>query len=311
MRSDDNRGFGALLRQALSRDARDLEVLNHRLRQLLGRLPASASRSEAEDLPEEVDDADELRGTLQCVLADHLEPAARTLRSAARPPRRRPAVLTADFTAIWQRVEARIGEEAKIFAEESREAPAWAAELLALPPRRRNRRLDAEPRFHSAALVQELIARARGELGRLRAERALPPLKAALRILRQRNLRQRAGGRELRAEALCELGEAWRRLGSARWAESCFSQAAQALRDSPDAMARALFCGRLARLRAGQRRLDEAVALFGRAAALWMEVGDREASAAAAAEQTGARRQLGEPAELPETARVFPAPARR
>jgi tetratricopeptide (TPR) repeat protein len=209
-------------------------------------------------------------------------------------------VLSEDFAGLWQRVELRIGQEAKIFAEESREAPARAAELLALPPRGRNRKLDAEPRFHSTALALELIARARGELGRRRAERALPPLKAALRILRQRSLHSAAGRRELQAEAFCELGEAWRRLGSSHWAESCFRQAAQALRDSPDAMARALFCGRLARLRAGERRLDEAVALFGRAAALWAEVGDGEQSAAAAAEQAAARRQLGEPAELPE-----------
>src|SRR4029079_4073413 len=131
-------------------------------------------------------------------------------------------------------------------------------------------------------------ARARAELAHSRAERALPPLKAALRLLHLRSLRTAAARWELRAEALCELGEAWRRLGSAHWAESCFRQAAQALRDSPDAMARALFCSRLARLRAGQRRGDEAVALFSRAARLWAEVGDWEASAAARAEQAAA-----------------------
>lgn len=206
-------------------------------------------------------------------------------------------MLNQDFAGLWQRVEAKIRREAMIFAEERRESPAQAAEILALPPRVRNRTIDAESRFHSTALVLELIARARSELGRQRAERALPPLKAALRILRRRG--GRPGGRELQAEALCELGEAWRRLGSSRWAESCFSQAAQALRDSPDATARALYCGRLARLRAGQGRLDEAVALFGRAADLWAELGDGPEKAVAAAELAAARRRLGELAEKP------------
>lgn len=206
-------------------------------------------------------------------------------------------MITADFAGLWQRVEATIRREAKIFTVESREAPAKAAEILALPPRVRNRTIDAESRFHSTALVLELIARARSELVRQKAERALAPLKAALRILRRRG--GRPGGRELQAEALCELGETWRRLGSSRWAESCFSQAAQALRDSPDAMARALYCGRLARLRAGQERLDEAVALFDRAAALWAEVGDIPERAKAATEQAAARFRLGELAEHP------------
>lgn len=203
-------------------------------------------------------------------------------------------MLSEDFLALWRRLEEKVAQEAKNFAEASREAPARAAELLALPPRERKRRLDADPRFHSPALALELIARARNELARFRAERALPPLKAALRILRQQSLRGVAGRREMRAEALCELGEAWRRLGSFRWAEGCFTQAAQALRDSPDAMARALFCSRLARLRAAERRLDEAVALWGRAAALWAEVGDLEQNAAADAEQKAARRRVGD-----------------
>jgi hypothetical protein len=75
----------AEIRKVLARDARDLELLTHRLRQLLARLPASASRSEAEDLPDEWDEAAALRAVLQCVLADRLEPAVRELQAAARP----------------------------------------------------------------------------------------------------------------------------------------------------------------------------------------------------------------------------------
>jgi hypothetical protein len=74
----------AAFRRVLGRDSRDLELLAHRIRQLLGQLPAS-DRKEAEDLPDEQDDATELRSTLQCVLADHLEPAVRVLRAAAQP----------------------------------------------------------------------------------------------------------------------------------------------------------------------------------------------------------------------------------
>lgn len=73
-----------LLRKALGRDARDLELCIHRIRQLLGRIPATPGRSEADDLPEEPDEADALRSDLQCVLADHLEPAWRALHAAAR-----------------------------------------------------------------------------------------------------------------------------------------------------------------------------------------------------------------------------------
>lgn len=73
----------AEVRKALGRDARDLELLTHRVRQLIGRLPASAHRSGAADLPEP-DEAEELRGDLQCILADLLEPAVRELHSAAR-----------------------------------------------------------------------------------------------------------------------------------------------------------------------------------------------------------------------------------
>lgn len=73
------------VRKALGRDARDLERLNHRVRRLLRELPAS-SCSEGEDLPEAGDEAAALRADLQCVLADHLEPAARVLRSATELP---------------------------------------------------------------------------------------------------------------------------------------------------------------------------------------------------------------------------------
>lgn len=77
----------AEVRKALARDARDLELFTHRLRQLLVRLPASTHRSEADDLPEEgeAEGAALLRADLQCILADRLEPAVRELQAAARP----------------------------------------------------------------------------------------------------------------------------------------------------------------------------------------------------------------------------------
>jgi tetratricopeptide (TPR) repeat protein len=214
---------------------------------------------------------------------------------------------THDFDALWERLGEQLGKEAQSFAAESREAPARAAELLALPPRTRARRLHTEPRFHSRALVQELIGRARRELeGASRPQRALPALKAALRILGRLSARSApapriAGVRELKAETLCELGEAWRRLGSPACAESCLAQAAYVLLDSPDAAARALLCARLARLRVDQLRGDEAVALYARAVKLWEEVGDSERSAAARVEQGLALLLVGELEEALET----------
>lgn len=70
------------VRRAAGRDARDLELLSHRVRQLMGQLPPSLY-GESEDLPETPDEAGEIRGALQCVLSDHLEPAVRALRAVA------------------------------------------------------------------------------------------------------------------------------------------------------------------------------------------------------------------------------------
>jgi tetratricopeptide (TPR) repeat protein len=217
-------------------------------------------------------------------------------------------LLTKEFDAIWGRLIERLKEEARILAAENRKAPAQATELLALPQRSRRQRLQAEPRFQSRALVVELISRARLELERRdRPERALPALETALRILRRLRARfatpgsrRGSGLSELGAEALCELGETWRRLGSAASAERCFGQAARGLHDSPDPTARALYCGRLARLRVDQGRGDEAVALFGRAAQLWWQVGDPEQSAAARIEQGLALLRVGDVEEATE-----------
>lgn len=78
----------AYFRKAIGWEARDLEVFNRRLRQLLGRLPAPAHRREREAAggSEESDEATELRAVLECVLADRLEPAVRELLAAAGPP---------------------------------------------------------------------------------------------------------------------------------------------------------------------------------------------------------------------------------
>jgi hypothetical protein len=80
------------VRAALRREARDLELLTHRVRRLLAHLPAPATRDEAEDIaegdgqddPEAPDEASELRAILQCVLVDLLEPVVRQLQAASR-----------------------------------------------------------------------------------------------------------------------------------------------------------------------------------------------------------------------------------
>lgn len=201
-------------------------------------------------------------------------------------------MLTKEFDALWERLSERLGEETKKFAAESRDAARRAAELLALPPRERARAIRGEPRFHSMALVLELIRRGRSGFGRFRGpEPAIAVLRTALLILHRLGVHDRAadppaGGWELRAEALCELGEAWRRREEPEWAERCLEQAARALRESPDAMIRALFCSRLARLRLDQERREEAVALYTRAAELWDEVGDDEQSREARRERS-------------------------
>jgi hypothetical protein len=203
-------------------------------------------------------------------------------------------VTTNEFEAVWGRLGERLEEAAKIFAAESREAPSRVDELLALPPRERTGRHLASTPSQAAALVLELLTRARRNLEQRRPWRAIPQLRAALQILRGPATLAEAGLRELASEVQIELGEAWRLVGAHDWSSRCFHRAAHILGDSPDSSAHARFCARLARLRCSQGRGDEAVALLVRAAALWVEVGDHERSAETRAELVLARLQFGE-----------------
>lgn len=227
---------------------------------------------------------------------------------ASHPPRRRAGVTANEFESLWERLGTRLEEAAKAFEAESREAPSRVDEFLALPLRERTGRHFASTPSQAAALVLELLTRARRNLERGQPWGAIPQLRGALAILRRSGTVGEAGLRELASEVQSELGEAWRLVGLYDWASRCFCRASQILKDSPDSSAHARFCAGLARLRCSQERGDEAVALWARAATLWAEVGDREKSAEARAELSLARLQFG---ELDDSAGTPPRKPRR
>ncbi|HXO19104.1 MAG TPA: hypothetical protein VOA87_04170 [Thermoanaerobaculia bacterium] len=106
---------------------------------------------------------------------------------------------------------------------------------------------------------------------------------------------------ELQAEACCQVGEACRLGGDLARAEEELGRAEAHLRRAFDAIGRAQFCGSLGRLRRDQRRMDEALALFGRAAALFEEHGNLADAAGALAEKGEIELRSLEPVAALET----------
>jgi tetratricopeptide (TPR) repeat protein len=171
---------------------------------------------------------------------------------------------------FWARVQPLIASQ----REESRRDRAAAGplydELIGHSPEERSRIVRREPRFHSPGLVRLLLT-ASEETKEADPDQAEPLAGLALEIAQMLPLR--AGEitlAELRTRAWCEIGDLRRMRGDLVGAGKAFRRAARQLAaESLDAQGRAILCRFLARLRKDQNRIDEAVALYGRAAVLF------------------------------------------
>ena len=194
-----------------------------------------------------------------------------------RPVRRRPGEPAplpeaAIYESVFARMTERVGSAAAQVEEGRRKAEPLVAELLALPREERQARFDQQRRYRTFFVAWTLLERscqmedaAESEsLGRLAA--------AAAEKLDGNGL---TAGTEtgLAIGAWCAVGEACRRLGRLDAAEDAFVHAVGPLEKSVDPAENAEYCRRLARLRRDQRRFDEAMALFERAATLFGSAG--------------------------------------
>jgi hypothetical protein len=170
---------------------------------------------------------------------------------------------------LWARVASAAAFDVERLARELEQADALQAELLTIPDALRVEKIAAEPKYRSAALCRLLVESALRQLTadpmrayRLDvlalaiADRLEPPVSAS-----------RIGA--LRSRCWTVMGEIGRRCGDLAEAEESFAMAARTLDpealDSPE---RSFLCRHLARLRRDQERIDEALALFQRAAAV-------------------------------------------
>lgn len=158
---------------------------------------------------------------------------------------------------------------------ERAEAPALAAELLALPPEERGDRLRRDVRFQTWGLCELLLARgldagaAPAEAGAL----ATLALAGADRLDRERHAAPVV--EDLKARAWAAAGEARRRQGDLAGAEEALRAAAGCLaHGTGDLLVEARLLEFEAALRRGQGRGGEAAALLKLAAARYRESGE-------------------------------------
>jgi len=158
---------------------------------------------------------------------------------------------------------------------ERAEAPALAAELLALPPEERGERLRRDGRFHTWGVCELLLARSL-EAGTEPAEAgalATLALAGADRLDRERHAAPVV--EDLKARAWAAAGEARRRQGDLAGAEEALRAAAGCLaHGTGDLLVEARLLELEAVLRRGQRRAGEAAALLKLAAARYRESGE-------------------------------------
>ncbi|HEY3571610.1 MAG TPA: hypothetical protein VGP73_27030 [Thermoanaerobaculia bacterium] len=160
---------------------------------------------------------------------------------------------------------------------ERAEAPALAAELLALPPEERGERLRRESRFHTWGLCELLLARSlEAEAGPAEAGAlATLALAGADRLDRERHAAPVV--EDLKARAWAAAGEARRRQGDLPGAEEALRAAAGCLaHGTGDLLVEARLLELEAVLRREQGRGREAAALLKLAAARYRESGEVE-----------------------------------
>jgi hypothetical protein len=158
---------------------------------------------------------------------------------------------------------------------ERAEAPALAAELLALPPETREERLRRDPRFHTWGLAELLLARSGeatidpAEAGRL-AALALAGAGALDRTRHPAPVVE-----DLKARAWAAAGEACLRLRDPAGAEEALRAAAACLsHGTGDLLVEARLLEFEAYVRRDQGRPGEAAALLKMAAARYRDIGD-------------------------------------
>ncbi len=171
---------------------------------------------------------------------------------------------------FWARVPPMIESRREEIERDRIAAGPLYDQLISHPPEERIEIVHSEPRFLSPGLVQLLLAAAE-EVSEHNLERAEDLAQLALKIAQE--LPMRVGGEhtlaELRTRIWCQMGDLRRMRGDFREASRAFRRAADPLAAEPlDSLGRAVLCTRLARLRKEQGRVDEALALYGRAAVL-------------------------------------------
>ncbi|HEV7503656.1 MAG TPA: hypothetical protein VGS07_01965 [Thermoanaerobaculia bacterium] len=160
-------------------------------------------------------------------------------------------------------------------------APAFCAELLALPPETALERIRQEPRFQSWGLCELLLAKAESEaaehfasLALAGAERLDPSRHAAAVV------------EDLKARAWAAAGEARRRGGDLAGAEEALRAAASCLsHGTGDLLVEARLLEFEATVRRVQKRYKEAAAVLKLAAARYRETGETERLERALAER--------------------------
>ncbi len=178
------------------------------------------------------------------------------------------------YQEVCERVEAAAAVLLDQLRQERAEAPLLWEELEQLPLDLRHEKIATDPRFQTISLAELLTAEGKAARSSDLA-RSQELLLLALGIaehLPPRASRQRTAV-DLRARLHTELGETWRRTNRLDMADEAFSQVPPLLADLPLLDTRGRFCWLLPRLRIDQQRLDEAEALYHRAAALYREHG--------------------------------------
>ncbi|MEP7010233.1 MAG: tetratricopeptide repeat protein [Acidobacteriota bacterium] len=182
-----------------------------------------------------------------------------------------------NYPGLFDRLERTVGGARQTFTRDRIAADLLLGELL-LPTSKVERieRLYAEPRFHQLALAELLLARSPYDPAE---RRDLIQLASAILDLVPEGRDSRGRRASLRAAAYISLGETLREMGDFAGAEAALLFAPEWVEHTGDVLDAADFCRTLGRLRQGQKRRDEAIALLGRAADLYEEISQSDAEA--------------------------------
>jgi tetratricopeptide (TPR) repeat protein len=222
---------------------------------------------------------------LECPRCSRQSWSSLTPRPVRRRPGEAPAPLpeTAIYESVFARMAERVGSAAAQLEEGQRKAEPLVAELLALPREERQARFEQHRRYRTFFVAWKLLERS-CQMEDAAESESLGRLAAAVAEKLDGNGLSAGMETGLAIGAWCAVGEACRRLGRLEAAEDAFVRAVRPLERSIDPAENAEYCRGLARLRRDQRRFDEAMALFERAAALFGSAGQTRDQALALAD---------------------------